>query len=88
MSAVIEWFTNGGLTLVLEGLGLVAGLVSLIVGATPTKGDDVKWGKVKNALYRMGILRHTNEPGTLKWPGQGPTGEVVVKTVKSGPPPA
>jgi len=87
MEKVIEWFTGGGLTLILEIAAAVSVIVSLVIGATPSKADDAKWASVQGVLYRLGILRRADEPGTLKWPGQGPTGEVVVKTVKSSPPP-
>jgi len=88
MDKIITWFGSGGTEVVLVGIGLVSGIISFAVGLTKSKSDDAKWASIQGFLYRLGILRRKDEPGTLKWPLQGPTGEVVVQTVKSGPPPA
>lgn len=54
------------------GLGLVMGLASLITGLTPTPKDDAVVAKVRDFLHRVGVLRYSDEPGSVKLPGQGP----------------
>ena len=88
MEKIITWVGGGGMEVILTGFGLLSAVISFAVGLTKSTTDDAKWAKVKTFLYRLGVLRHKDEPGTLKLPFAGPTHEVVVQTVPSGPPPA
>ena len=48
------------------------GVVSLIVGATPTPKDDEVLRDIRRFLVRLSLLQPKDAPGTLKFPGTFP----------------
>ena len=50
-------------------IGALYGVANIIVGLTPTPKDNSVLAKVRTWLHRFGLLRFSDEPGTLKAPG-------------------
>ncbi len=71
MHEIYQWIAAHSSELVM-GVGMAMGLASLITGLTPTPKDDAVVAKVRDFLHRVGIMRYSDEPGSVKLPGQGP----------------
>lgn len=64
----MQWFIEH-LDEIGAALASLLALASVITGLTPTPKDDDVLRKIREVLHRIGILRHSDEPGTIKPPG-------------------
>ena len=67
-------YTRGMMTIteIIELIGLVISLASIITSWTPTTVDDKWLSAIKVFIGRLGIAKFHDAPGSLKLPGQDP----------------
>jgi len=76
MQAIIDFFTNGGASKIMEIVLGLSATITIITGMTKTPKDDAFMVKVNDWITKIfSFVTHKDAPGTLKLPFQSARGK-------------
>jgi len=84
---MIAWITANWV-LITTILGIVMAVASAVTALTKTPKDDKVVDFLRSLFGRLGVLKHSDAPGTVKLPGASASGPLLAERADNDEPPA